>query len=95
MAQSAPGAEGKVIGAFGPSASGAPLFDRQGRLVAFVAPVAASPRRAGVSLAAPHAIIPAAALGEAGAGEAAGASLTAAEIAKLRRAAIVGVFCAT
>lgn len=86
-------AAGKVIGAFAPSASGAPLFDRQGRLVGFVARVEASPRRAGVALAAPHAIIPASALGAGASGEP-GASLTAAEIARLRRNAIVGVFCA-
>jgi hypothetical protein len=56
----------KVIAALGPAASGAPLFDRQGRLVGFVGRVVAGPRRAGVALAAPHATIPASALGEAG-----------------------------
>ena len=86
-------AGGKAIGAFAPSASGAPLFDRQGRLVGFVARVEVSPRRAGVALAAPHAIIPASALGVGAAGEAAGANLSAAEIARLRRSAILGVFC--
>jgi hypothetical protein len=91
LANHAPGMEGKVIGPFGPSASGAPLFDRQGRLVAFVATVEASPSRAGVPLAAPHAIIPAASLGAADG--AAGASLTAADIARLRGGAIVGVSC--
>ena len=90
LARGAPG--GEVIGAFAPSASGAPLFDRQGGLVGFVARVEATPRRAGVALEALHAIIPAAALGAAA--EAGGASLTAAEIAKLRRNAILGVFCA-
>jgi len=96
LARAAPGAGGKVIGAFAPAASGAPLFDRQGRLAGFVARVEASPQRAGVALAAPHAIIPAAALGAPGgaASEATAASLTAAEIAKLRRHAILGVFCA-
>ena len=92
LAQGAAG--GKIIGAFAPSASGAPLFDRQGRLVGFVAQVEASPRRAGVALAAPHAVIPAFALGAGGGTAEAGASLTAAEIARLRRHAIIGVFCA-
>jgi hypothetical protein len=94
LARGAPGGAGKVIGAFAPSASGAPLFDRRGGLVGFVAASPASPFRAGVALDAPHAIIPASALGAAGsAGGAGGASLTAAEIARLRRSAIVGVFC--
>ena len=80
----------KVIAALAPGASGAPLFDRAGRLVAFVAPFVGGPRRAGVPLAAPHATIAAAGLGAPTAGE---ANLTAPEIAKLRRAAVVGVFC--
>ena len=87
---SVPGA--KVIAALAPAASGAPLFDRQGRLVAFVAPIAAATRRAGVTLAAPHATISAAPLGQTGAGE---GDLSAPAIARLRRAAVVGVFCAS
>ncbi len=90
LARGAPG--GRVIGAFAPAASGAPLFDRQGGLVGFVARVEASSRRAGVALAALHAMIPASALGAPD--EGGGASLTAAEIARLRRRAILGVFCA-
>jgi hypothetical protein len=91
LARGAPG--GMVIGAFAPSASGAPLFDRHGRLVGFVGRIKVSPHRAGVALAAPHAIIPASALGAGAAGEA-GVSLTASEIARLRRREIIGVFCA-
>ena len=90
---SLPGAgEAKVFAALGRAASGAPLFDRQGRLVAFVAPIATSPRRAGVTLAAPHATIPAASLGANSAGQ---GDLSAPDIARLRRAAVVGVFCAS
>jgi hypothetical protein len=85
-------ASGAVVAALAPSGSGAPLFDRQGRLVAFVGPIKAAPARAGVAMRAPHATISAAALGSP-AGD--GPSLTAAEIARLRRAAIVGVFCAS
>jgi hypothetical protein len=84
-------ASGAVVAALAPSGAGAPLFDRQGRLVAFVGPIAAAPARAGVAMRAPHATISAAALGSP-AGD--GPSLTAAEIARLRQAAIVGVFCA-
>ena len=85
----------KVIAALGPAASGAPLFDRQGRLVGFVGPVKAGPRRAGVALAAPHATIPASALGEAAAPGGAFNDLSAPAIATLRRSAVVGVFCAS
>jgi peptidoglycan hydrolase-like protein with peptidoglycan-binding domain len=94
VAASVPGTD-RVIAALGPAASGAPLFDRQGRLVAFAAPVAAGPRRAGVALAAPHAIVSASALGGAAAAEGAGDDLSVPAIAKLRRAAVVGVFCAS
>ncbi len=80
----------QVIAALG--VSGAPLFDRQGRLVGFAAALAAVPSRAGVALAAPRPLIAAAALGLPIAPDA-GASLTAAEIANLRRDAIVGLFC--
>ncbi len=89
-AASVPGAQGKVLAALG--ASGGPLFDRQGRVVGFVAPAGRVESRAGVVLAAPRAFLKAAALGEASAE--AGASLPAAAIARLRRSAIVGVFCA-
>ncbi len=82
---------GQVMAAMGGSA---PLFDRQGRFVAFVSANSAAPSRAGVAMEAPHATIPAAALGEP-TGAQAGPDLTAAEIAALRRAAIVGVFCAS
>ena len=81
----------EIVAGLSPAASGAPLFDRKGRLVALVSAIATAPSRAGVALAAPHATLSAAALGEPSNG--AGADLTAAEIAKLRRAAVVGVFC--
>ncbi len=81
----------KVVAALGGSATGAPLFDRQGRLVAFVAPIEAAKLRAGVVLAEPHATTPAASLGSSGA--APEGSLSAPEIAKLMRSAVVGVFC--
>ena len=84
---------GQAMAALEPSASGAPLFDRRGRLVAFVAAIAEVPRRAGVALSVPHPTLAAADLGGPDAADA-GATLTAAEIANLRRAAIVGVFCA-
>jgi hypothetical protein len=90
MAQSVAGSQ-KVIAALGAAASGAPLFDRQGRLVAFVAGGGPGPRRGGVALAAPHATIPASALGEAVA--AGGEDMSAPAIAKLRRGAVVAVFC--
>jgi len=85
----------KVIAALGPAASGAPLFDRQGRLVGFVGPVKAGPRRAGVALAAPHATIPASALGEAAPPAGPVGDLSVPAIARLRRSAVVGVFCAS
>jgi peptidoglycan hydrolase-like protein with peptidoglycan-binding domain len=94
LAASVPGTQ-KVIAALGPAASGAPLFDRQGRLVAFVGPVGPAPQRAGVTLAATHAILKASALGEAVAPGGADGALTAPAIARLRRGAIVGVFCAS
>jgi hypothetical protein len=94
LAASVPGTQ-KVIAALGPAASGAPLFDRRGRLVGFAGPVAPAPRRAGVTLAAPHAIVRASALGETPAAPGSEGALTAAEIAKLRRRAVVGVFCAS
>jgi hypothetical protein len=81
----------KVVAALGGSATGAPLFDRQGRLVAFVAPIEAAKLRAGVVLAEPHATMPATSLGSSGA--ASEGSLSAPEIAKLMRSAVVGVFC--
>ncbi len=84
--------DAKVIAALGPAASGAPLFDRQGRLVAFVAPIASSIRRAGVTLAVPHATISAATLGESAAAQ---GVLSVPEIARLRRAAVLGVYCAS
>ena len=83
----------KVVAALGAAATGAPLFDRQGRLVAFVAPIEAATRRAGVVLAAPHATTPAASLGPGG--PAPEGPLSAPEIAKLMRSAVVGVFCAS
>jgi hypothetical protein len=82
---------GRVLAAFTTAASGAPLFDRQARLVGFLAPISAAPRRAGVVLAAPHAILPARGLGEPGAD---GPALPVTEIARLRRGSVVGVFCA-
>jgi peptidoglycan hydrolase-like protein with peptidoglycan-binding domain len=81
----------KVVAALGAAATGAPLFDRQGRLVAFVAPVEAAKQRAGVVLAEPHATTSAASLGPGGA--APGGSLSAPAIAALMRSAVVGVFC--
>ena len=81
----------RVVAALDATATGAPLFDRQGRLVAFVAPVEAAKLRAGVTLAAPHATTPAAALGPGGL--APEGKLSAPEIAKLMRNAVVGVFC--
>jgi peptidoglycan hydrolase-like protein with peptidoglycan-binding domain len=87
--------EAAAVRAVGPAqvigASGAPLFDRQGRLVGFVPAMAAAPSRAGVALATPRPLIGADALGPPTPD--AGASLTAAEIAKLRRDALVGIFC--
>jgi Putative peptidoglycan binding domain len=81
----------QVVAALGGSATGAPLFDRQGRLVAFIAPIEAAKRRAGVVLAEPHATTSAAALGPGGA--ATEGPLSAPEIARLMRSAVVGVFC--
>jgi hypothetical protein len=81
----------KVVAALGAAATGAPLFDRQGRLVAFIAPIEAAKQRAGVVLAEPHATTSAASLGPGGA--APEGQLSAPTIAKLMRGAVVGVFC--
>jgi hypothetical protein len=87
----APGGGGQIVAALGPVATGAPLFDRHGRLVAFVAPGEAAARRADVELAGPHAIISAAGVGASGASIP--ESLTSSQIAARMRDAVVGVFC--
>ena len=47
-----------VVAALSKSARGAPAFDRQGALVAFVAPISAEPKRlGGVVLAEPHELV--------------------------------------
>jgi peptidoglycan hydrolase-like protein with peptidoglycan-binding domain len=85
---------GRIVAALGPVATGAPVFDRQGRLVAFVAPGEAVRRRADVELSEPHATISAAALGVSAPPSAVRAPLSASEIATKMRDAVVGVFCA-
>jgi peptidoglycan hydrolase-like protein with peptidoglycan-binding domain len=89
----APGGGGQIVAALGPVATGAPLFDRQGRLVAFVAPGEAAKRRADVELAKPHATISAAGIGVSAPPSAAEAPLSVAEISQMMRYAVVGLFC--
>jgi hypothetical protein len=87
-----------VVAALSKSARGAPAFDRQGALVAFVAPISAEPKRlGGVVLAEPHELVGAGAaeglLTWANAEPAPAAPLGAADIARKMRGAITGVFC--
>ena len=87
-----------VVTALSKSARGAPAFDRQGALVAFVAPLSADPKRRGaVVLAEPHELVAAGAaeglFAWANAEPTASAPLGAAEIARKMRGAITGVFC--
>jgi hypothetical protein len=95
VSEAAPGGAAHVIAALGAGASGAPLFDRQGRLVAFVAPFQAPASRAGVALAAPHATVSAAGAGETGAAPTGEALMSAPQLAAKLRSAVVGVFCAS
>ena len=88
-----------VVTALSKSARGAPAFDRQGALVAFVAPLSGEPKRiGGVVLAEPHELVGANAaegfVTWANADPAPGTPLGAAEIARKMRGAITGVFCA-
>ena len=87
-----------VVTALSKSARGAPAFDRQGALVAFVAPLGSEPKRlGGVVLAEPHELVGADAAGGlvtwATAEPALGAPLGAVDIARKMRGAITGVFC--
>jgi peptidoglycan hydrolase-like protein with peptidoglycan-binding domain len=87
-----------IVTALSKSARGAPAFDREGALVAFVAPLSAEPKRRGaVVLAEPHELVAAGAaeglVTWANAEPAPGAPLGAAEIARKMRGAITGVFC--
>jgi hypothetical protein len=87
-----------IVTALSRSARGAPAFDRQGALVAFVAPMGAEPKRLGaVVLAEPHEVVGAGAaeglFAWANADPAPAAPLGAAEIARKMRGAIIGVFC--
>ena len=87
-----------VVAALSKSARGAPAFDRQGALVAFVAPISAEPRRlGGVVLAEPHDLVGGGAaeglVTWANAEPAPAAPMGAADIARKMRGAITGVFC--
>jgi peptidoglycan hydrolase-like protein with peptidoglycan-binding domain len=87
-----------IVTALSKSARGAPAFDREGALVAFVAPLSAEPKRRGaVVLAEPHELVAAGAaeglVPWANAESAAGAPMGAADIARKMRGAITGVFC--
>jgi peptidoglycan hydrolase-like protein with peptidoglycan-binding domain len=88
-----------IVVALSKSAQGAPAFDRQGALAAFVAPLGAAPKRLdGVVLAEPHEVVGAqAAEGLATWSNAAAAPdaapLGAADIARKMQGAIAGVFC--
>ena len=87
-----------VVAALSKSARGAPAFDRQGALVAFVAPISAEPKRlGGVVLAEPHELVGADAaeglVTWANAEPAPATPLGAADIARKMRGAITGVFC--
>jgi hypothetical protein len=87
-----------VVASLDQGASGAPVFDRAGALIALVAPIDAAPRRVGgVALAAPHALIAPAALraflAEREAKAAADVDLSAGEIAARRKGELVAVFC--
>jgi peptidoglycan hydrolase-like protein with peptidoglycan-binding domain len=87
-----------IVTALSKSARGAPAFDRQGALVAFVAPLSAEPKRLdGVVLAEPHELVGAGAaeglVTWASAEPAPAAPLGAADIARKMRGAITGVFC--
>ena len=84
----------QIVAALGPVPMGAPLFDRQGRLVAFVAPGKAARRRGDVELSEPHATISAAGMGVSASRSAEETSLSASQIALKMRNAVVGVFCA-
>ena len=88
-----PGGGRGIVAALGPVATGAPLFDRQGRLAAFIAPGQAAKLRAGVALAEPHAIISAAGLGLSPSPSPALAPLSAAQIGQSIGEAVVGLFC--
>lgn len=89
----APGGGRQIVAALGPVATGAPLFDRQGRLVAFVAPGEAAARRADVELAGPHATISAAGMGVGASPSGIAKARSMAEIAAMMRSVVVGVFC--
>jgi hypothetical protein len=88
-----------VVAALEKSASGGPLFDREGALAGLVAPIAHEPKRvAGVALAAPHGVIEPQAIGAfLGGGElvpvSARTQMTAGAIAAREEHAVVGVMC--
>ena len=87
-----------VVAALSKSARGAPAFDRQGALVAFVAPMSAEPKQlGGVVLAEPHELVGGGAaeglVTWANAEPAPAAPMGAADIARKMRGAITGVFC--
>ena len=99
-ATAAPLADGAlaVVAALPVSARGAPVFDRQGGLVALVGPLNGAPKRRGaVILSEPHMAIGGATLqafAPLGPAPSAGEPLSAADLARRLRAAIVGVYCA-
>jgi peptidoglycan hydrolase-like protein with peptidoglycan-binding domain len=87
-----------ITASFEKSASGGPVFDREGRLAGVVAPIADEPKRiAGVPLTAPHALILSDAIGAfLGGGELTpepAATLSAGAIAQRERGAVAAVFC--
>jgi hypothetical protein len=92
------GARPVVVAALDAGASGAPLFDRTGRLAGIVAPSGGEPKRvSGVALASTHAVIGADAIGAflgGGAIEPAPAArLTAGAIAEREKTRVVAVTC--
>ena len=91
-----------IVAALDQSASGGPLFDRTGRLVGLVAPVADAPRRVGgVALASAYPVIEADAVGAFLGGGAllpeaastASAPMSAGAIAEREKGAVAPVFC--
>jgi len=100
-AAEAPGSEAQraiVVAPLEKSASGAPVFDRDGALAGLIAPIGEEPRRfASVAIAAPHAVIGARAikafLGDGLSAAPPSAPMSAGEIAAAKRAAIHAVYC--
>ena len=87
-----------VVASLDAGAGGGPLFDRTGRLVGLVAPVADAPKRvAGVALASPYPVIEADAigafLGGGGIEPERPMRMSAGAIADQEKGAVVAVFC--